>query len=78
MKVIQKDLIGIFVRHRTAANLLMIFLVIIGLFSLERLNTQFFPTFTIDWITISVEWPGASAEDIDSNIVSVIEPKVRF
>jgi len=74
----RRDLIGAFLRHRTAANLLMVFLIVIGLFSLDRLNTQFFPTFTVDWITVTVEWPGASAEDIDANIVGVIEPKVRF
>ena len=78
MKTPRRGLIGVFVRHGTAANLLMAFLVIIGLFSLGRLNTQFFPSFTVDWITVSVEWPGASAEDIDANIVGVIEPKVRF
>ena len=78
MKTPRRDLIGVFLRHRTAANLLMVFLIVIGLFSLGQLNTQFFPKFTIDWITVSVDWPGASAEDIDANIIGVIEPKVRF
>jgi len=78
MKAPRRDLIGVFLRHRTAPNLLMVFLIIVGLFSLDRLNTQFFPKFTVDWITVVVNWPGASAEDIDANIVSVIEPKVRF
>ena len=78
MKSPRHDLIGVFLRHRTAANLLMVFLIVIGLFSLGQLNTQFFPKFTIDWVTVTVEWPGASAEDIDANIIGVIEPKVRF
>ena len=78
MKAPRRDLIGAFLRHRTGPNLLMVFLIIVGLFSLERLNTQFFPKFTVDWITVVVDWPGASAEDIDANIISVIEPKVRF
>ena len=78
MKAPRRDLIGVFLRHRTAANLLMAFLIVIGLFSLGRLNTQFFPKFTVDWITVSVDWPGASAEDIDANIIGAIEPKVRF
>ena len=78
MKAPRRDLIGAFLRHRTGPNLLMVFLIIVGLFSLERLNTQFFPKFTVDWVTVVVDWPGASAEDIDANIVSVIESKVRF
>ncbi len=72
------DLIAFFTRHRTAANLLMAMLVIFGALGLIRMNTQFFPTFSIDWISVSVTWPGASAEDVDANIVAVIEPEVRF
>ena len=71
-------IIGVFARHRTAANLLMALVIIGGLGSLTRLNTQFFPDFGIDIITIGIEWPGASAEDVDSNIVQAIEPEVRF
>jgi multidrug efflux pump subunit AcrB len=78
MKAPRRDLIGGFLHHRTAPNLLMLFLIIVGFFSLDRLNTQFFPKFTVDWVVVTVEWPGASAEDIDANIVGVIEPKVRF
>jgi multidrug efflux pump subunit AcrB len=72
------DLIALFTRHRTAANLLMAFLIIVGALALAKMNTQFFPKFSIDWISISIEWPGASAEDVDSNIVAAIEPEVRF
>lgn len=75
---VRNDLIGIFVRHRTAANLLMVLMVLIGVVSLQRMNTQFFPDFGIDFVTVQVEWRGASAEDVDTNIVQAIEPEVRF
>ena len=70
--------IGIFVRHPTAANLLMALLIMGGLFAHDRLTTQFFPDFGIDWIAISVVWPGASPEDADAKIVQAIEPEIRF
>ncbi len=70
--------VAFFVRHPNAANLLMILLIIGGLFSLNRMNSQFFPTFSTDAIEISVVWSGASAEDIEANILQIIEPKVRF
>ncbi len=70
--------IGLFTRHPTAANLLMMIMVISGLFALYRMNTQFFPDFGIDVISTTVDWPGASAEDVDANIVQAIEPEVRF
>ncbi|MBL23144.1 MAG: hypothetical protein CMM48_04525 [Rhodospirillaceae bacterium] len=74
----KSGLIGLFVRHPTAANLLMVVMIVAGLFALRQTNTQFFPDFGIDWVSVEVEWPGASAEDIDDNIVQAIEPEVRF
>ena len=71
-------IIHLFTRHRNAANLLLISMVIFGIFGLSRLNTQFFPTMTVNAISISVAWPGASAEDIDKNIVETIQAEVRF
>lgn len=71
-------LIGIFVRHGTAPNLLMITLVLIGLFAIAKLNRQFFPTIEIPVITVTVPWPGASAEDVEGNILDVLEPELRF
>ena len=72
------DIVGIFARHRTAPNLLMVLLILAGVVALMRMNTQFFPDFGIDIVSVTVSWPGASAEDVDSNIVQAIEPEVRF
>lgn len=71
-------LVSIFVRHRNAANLLMALMLIAGVFGLNKLNTQFFPNTGLDFILVVVPWPGASAEDADSNIIAAVEPEVRF
>ena len=70
--------VAFFVHHPNAANLLMLMLVIAGLFSLSRMNSQFFPTIDADTIEVSVAWSGASAEDVEANILELVEPKVRF
>ena len=49
--------------HRVACNLLMVVLLLAGAFALQRPGTQFFPTFSIDFASIQVRWPGAAAED---------------
>ena len=72
------SLIRLFASHRTASNLLMVSMILVGLFALRQINTQFFPDFGLDIIRISVEWRGASAEDIDSNIIQALDPEVRF
>jgi multidrug efflux pump subunit AcrB len=71
-------LISTFARHPNAANLLMVLLVLFGLFGVARINTQFFPTVEIKTVTISITWAGASAEDVEANILRIIEPEVRF
>ena len=71
-------LIRLFVHHPTASNLLMVAMIAFGLFALARLNTQFFPTLDIPKITVVVAWPGASAEDVEENILDALEPELRF
>ncbi len=73
-----RGLISLFVRHPTAANLLMILMIVAGLVALTKLRRQFFPDFGIDVVVVSVAWPGATAEDVEANILAAIEPQVRF
>ena len=70
--------IGAFVRHPTAPNLLMAVMVLIGVFSIAKLNRQFFPDFELPSISVIVPWPGASAEDVETNILDTLEPELRF
>jgi len=71
-------LVALFTRHPNAANLLMILMLIGGIFGLTRINTQFLPTIEIPNVTVTVVWSGASAEDVEANIIAAIEPEVRF
>ena len=71
-------LIRLFVHHPTASNLLMAALVVFGLFGAVQLNTQFFPTIVVPSITVTVNWSGASAEDVEENILDGLEPELRF
>ena len=73
----QSNFLGFFVKHKTAANIIMILMCICGLLSIDKLNRQFFPNFDIENISVSVEWPGATAEEIDRNIISILEPELR-
>ena len=66
-------LIAVFAGHPVACNLLMAIMILSGAWALTRLNTQFFPTFDIEFITITVKWTGASAEDVEAAITEPIE-----
>lgn len=73
----RRDLLGTFVHHPVAANLLMLMLILAGFFALSRLNVQFFPNFNLDVVTVRVEWRGAAAEDVDEGITTPIEQKLK-
>ena len=73
-----KGIVSLFARHPNAANLLMILMIIFGVFAISKINTQFFPTVERQEIRVSVTWSGASAEDVEKNILQIIEPEVRF
>ena len=73
----KSEFLGFFVKHKTAANIIMILMCVIGLLSINKLNRQFFPNFDIENISVSVEWPGATAEEIDRNIIAILEPELR-
>ncbi len=71
-------LVRLFIRHPNAANLLMALMLLAGLFSVFKINTQFFPSVDRPNIDITVVWSGASAEDVETNVLARIEPEVRF
>ena len=70
-------IIHLFAQHPVAANLLMAVMIILGAFSLTQLNKQFFPNFALDYITVRVVWPGASAEDVERSITVPLEQALR-
>ncbi len=69
--------IHLFARHPVAANLLMLIMITIGLFSLSKLNKQFFPDFALDYISVRVVWPGSSAEDVARSVTVPVEQALR-
>jgi len=76
--MVRDGLIEFFARHPVAGNLLMIGMLLFGVYGIAKLSRQVLPDFTLDVITITAQWPGASPEDVEANIVQAIEPEVRF
>jgi multidrug efflux pump subunit AcrB len=67
-------ILSYFTRHKTAANLLLVVLIVLGLAAVPRMRAQFFPDVILDDVTVTVTWDGAGAEDVDAAIVQVLEP----
>jgi len=69
-------LLDYFVRHKTAANLLLLLMILAGLLGALNLRAQFFPDIVRERITVSVAWEGAGAADVDEGVVAVLEPSL--
>ena len=72
-----KNIIRWFILNTVAANLLMVFIIIAGIFTLSRLRMEVFPDITIPIINVSVVYPGASPEDIEESICVKVEEQVQ-
>ncbi len=67
---------GYFIAHSTIANLVLVLVIVSGVFSISKLRSQFFPDVVIETISVSVNWSGAGAEDLDSGVVGYLEPSL--
>ncbi|TMP28537.1 acriflavin resistance protein [Pseudoalteromonas rubra] len=70
-------LIGYFVHHPVAANLLMLFIVCMGLLSYQGIQRQTFPISDNNRIIVTATQLGASAREIEENILLKIEQALK-
>ncbi|MEM7573848.1 MAG: efflux RND transporter permease subunit [Bacteroidota bacterium] len=72
-----RGFISYFVKFPVAANLIMVGLLLVGLFSLGRMKSTFFPEFPSRTISIQTIYPGASPEEVEEGIVNKIEENLK-
>lgn len=70
------NLLDYMVRHRTAANLLLILMLLAGVAAGTQIRTQFFPDFVREEVDVDISWPGAGPEDLDRSVVEVLGPQL--
>lgn len=64
-------------QNPVAANLLLVIVVIAGLFSIQSLDKEVFPTFPSETFTVTVPYPGSSPEEVERGIVLRVEEAIR-
>jgi multidrug efflux pump subunit AcrB len=64
------------VKNHVAANLLMMFLVVGGLVKGISLKQEIFPEIALDKIQVTVEYPGASPDEVEEGIILKIEDSI--
>jgi len=76
MKFIQSWLAPI-TAHPTAANLLMVLFLLLGLMSMGDIRRETFPDFASTEVSVTAVYPGATAEDVESAVCQRIEEAVE-
>ncbi len=51
-------------------------MIVLGVVSITKIRAQFFPDVIIETVTVKAQWKGAGPEDIDTGLVSLLEPSV--
>ena len=73
----ETGIIAWFANNAVAANLLMIFIILMGLASYFTIQRQMFPNIEINYITVSAQYPGASPQEIEESILIKVEESLK-
>ncbi len=65
------------VTHRRMVLFLILATLLVGIFSFTRLNRLEDPVFQVPVMTATVVWPGATAEEVQELVVSVLERELQ-
>lgn len=65
------------IHHTPAMNSIMVVVLAVGLFAGWQLRREEFPQFELEIILVSVPYPGASPEEVESGICQKIEEAIR-
>ena len=69
-------MIAWFAENRVAANLLMVLIVVAGILSIPNTRKELIPNISLDMVSITVVYPGASPEEIEASVCVRIEEQV--
>lgn len=70
-------MISLFARHPTAANILMVGVIVLGFASLPALQRDTFPVVPPTDVEVRIPYPGASPATVEQGICVVVEDPVR-
>ncbi|OQX10940.1 MAG: acriflavine resistance protein B [Thiothrix lacustris] len=70
-------MIAWFVRNPVAANIMMVLIMVLGLYStFKRIPLEVFPEFELDIVNITVAYPGATPKEVEDGIITRVEEAI--
>jgi len=77
VEIQEKGIIAWFARNNVAANLLMFFIIVGGIFASFIVRKQMFPIEEVNWVTVSVPYLGAAPQEVEEGITVKIEESLE-
>jgi len=65
------------IKNNVTVNLIMVFIIMAGLFTVMNMRREMFPQFSLDMIVVSVPYPGSSPEEVEEGICVKIEERIE-
>jgi multidrug efflux pump subunit AcrB len=65
------------INNSVTVNLIMVFIIVAGVFTVVKMRRELFPQFALDMIYMSVAYPGSSPEEVEEGICIKIEEKIE-
>ncbi len=65
------------IKSNVTVNLIMVFIILAGLFTVMNMRRELFPQFSLDMIVVSVAYPGSSPEEVEEGICIKIEERIE-
>jgi multidrug efflux pump subunit AcrB len=72
-----KGLIGAALANRVAANLVAFIFIVAGLIAVQSLNVRLFPPVDLKAVAITVPYPGATPNEVETSIVKPVEERLE-
>ncbi|MEM1145118.1 MAG: efflux RND transporter permease subunit, partial [Pseudomonadota bacterium] len=66
-----------FIANPIAGNLLMVFLVALGISGVFRIDKDFFPSIKVNQVSVALSYPGASPREVEEQICVRIEEAIH-
>ena len=63
--------------HSVTANLLMLLFLVGGLIFATQIKRELFPDFELDRVNITIDYPGASPEEVERGVLLAVEQAVE-
>lgn len=73
----RRGMIEFMARNSVASNLLMLLLLVGGFYTMYSIQKEVFPQFQLDFVNVSVTYPGSSPEEVEQGILMPVEEAVR-